>query len=96
MGHFMATVLALLAFPALFVSAIIDDSGPDAGHEFLHAAVVSMGKQTGTREATRCCFNTCSGSSAIRGLTSSPCRPFGHRSPTCSVSMQEKHLRAIG
>src|SRR6184192_3741423 len=46
-GIFMATVLALLAFPALFVSAIMMILDQALGTSFFMPAVVSMGKQTG-------------------------------------------------
>ena len=46
-GIFMATVLALLAFPALFVSAIMMTLDLTLGTSFFMPAVVSMGKQTG-------------------------------------------------
>ncbi|TMI06066.1 MAG: cytochrome c oxidase subunit I, partial [Betaproteobacteria bacterium] len=46
-GIFMATVLALLAFPALFVSAIMMILDLTLGTSFFMPAVVSMGKQTG-------------------------------------------------
>src|SRR3989454_5625000 len=46
-GIFMATVLALLGFPALFVSAIMMILDLTLGTSFFMPAVVSMGKQTG-------------------------------------------------
>src|SRR5258707_5614257 len=46
-GIFMATVLALLAFPALFVSAIIMRLDLGLGTSFFIAAVVSLGEQCG-------------------------------------------------
>src|SRR5881396_4429743 len=46
-GIFMATVLALLAFPALFVSPIMMILDLTLGTSFFMPAVVSMGKQTG-------------------------------------------------
>src|SRR3977135_640778 len=46
-GIFMATILALLAFPALFVSAIMMILDLTLGTSFFMPAVVSMGKQTG-------------------------------------------------
>src|SRR5438046_3380910 len=46
-GMFMATVLALLAFPALFVSAIMMILDLTLGTSFFMPAVVSVGKQTG-------------------------------------------------
>ncbi len=44
-GIFMATVLALLAFPALFVSAIMMILDQTIGTSFFMPAVVSMGEQ---------------------------------------------------
>src|SRR5207247_6178003 len=46
-GIFMATVLALLAFPALFVSAIMMILDLTLGTSVFMPAVVSMAKQTG-------------------------------------------------
>src|SRR6184192_3857115 len=46
-GIFTATVMALLAFPALFVSAIMMILDQALGTSFFMPAVVSMGKQTG-------------------------------------------------
>ncbi len=45
-GIFMATVLALLAFPALFVSAIMMILDRTLGTSFFMPAIVSMGDQT--------------------------------------------------
>ncbi|TDJ39719.1 MAG: cytochrome c oxidase subunit I [Gammaproteobacteria bacterium] len=45
-GIFMATVLALLAFPALFVSAIMMTLDRLLGTSFFMPAMVSMGEQT--------------------------------------------------
>ena len=73
-----------------------DDPGPDAGHELLHARHRLEGQAAGlTAAAARCCFNTCSGFSAIPRSTSSRCRPSAS-SPTCSVSMRGKTSSAIG
>src|SRR3979411_2117729 len=46
-GIFMATVLALLAFPALFVSAIMMILDLTLGTSFFMPALVSMGQQSG-------------------------------------------------
>src|SRR5213082_3217932 len=46
-GIFMATVLALLAFPALFVSAIMMTLDLTLGTSFFMPAIVSMGQQGG-------------------------------------------------
>src|SRR5436309_4475715 len=46
-GIFMATVLALLAFPALFVSAIMMILDLTLGTSFFMPAIVSMGQQGG-------------------------------------------------
>src|SRR5437588_1390706 len=46
-GSFMATVLALLAFPALFVSAIMMILDLTLGTSFFMPALVSMGHQSG-------------------------------------------------
>ncbi len=45
-GIFMATVLALLAFPALFVSAIMMILDHSLGTSFFMPAIISMGEQT--------------------------------------------------
>ncbi len=47
-GIFMATVLALLAFPALFVSAIMMMMDLTLGTSFFMPAIVSMGQQLGS------------------------------------------------
>src|SRR6266581_4295175 len=46
-GIFMATILALLAFPALFVSAIMMTLDQTLGTSFFMPAIVSMGQQGG-------------------------------------------------
>src|SRR5882672_6799438 len=46
-GIFMATVLALLAFPALFVSAIMMTLDLTLGTSFFMPAIVSLGQQGG-------------------------------------------------
>src|SRR5213083_2428686 len=46
-GIFMATILALLAFPALFVSAIMMTLDLTLGTSFFMPAIVSMGQQGG-------------------------------------------------
>ncbi len=80
-GIFMATVLALLAFPALFVSAIMMTLDQTLGTSFFMPAIVSQGQLLDHRAGTRCCFSTCSGSSAIPRSTSSCFRPSAS-SPT--------------
>ena len=81
-GIFMATILALLAFPALFVSAIMMTARPVARHELLHAgARRPRASSSSTTAAARSCSSTCSGSSAIPRSTSSRCRPSAS-SPT--------------
>ena len=46
-GIFMATILALLAFPALLVSAVMMTLDLQVGTSFFMPAIVSMGEQTG-------------------------------------------------
>lgn len=74
-GIFMATILALLAFPALFVSAIMMLLDKTLGTSFFVPAVVSMGQHLKHAGGSPCCSSTCSGSSGIRRSTSSRCRP---------------------
>ena len=75
-GIFIATILALLAFPALFVSGVMMLLDKTLGTSFFMPALVSMGQVTGyTRAAARCCSSTCSGSSAIPRSISWRCRP---------------------
>ena len=74
-GIFIATIMALLAFPALFVSAVMMLFDRTLGTSFFVPAVVSMGQTLASPAAARCCFSTCSGSSGIRRSTSSRCRP---------------------
>lgn len=73
-GIFMASILALLAFPALFVSAVMMLFDRLLGTSFFMPAVISMGQQLAHQGAARSCSSICSGSSAIRRSTSSPCR----------------------
>lgn len=74
-GIFMATILALLAFPALFVSAIMMLLDKTLGTSFFVPAVVSMGQHLKHAGGSPRCSSTCSGSSGIRRSTSSRCRP---------------------
>ena len=74
-GIFIATIMALLAFPALFVSAVMMLFDRTLGTSFFVPAVVSMGQTLKHAGGSRCCFSTCSGSSGIRRSTSSRCRP---------------------
>ena len=74
-GIFMATILALLAFPALFVSAIMMLLDLTLGTSFFMPALVSHGRAArATAAAARSCSSTCSGSSATPRSTSSRCR----------------------
>jgi cytochrome c oxidase subunit 1 len=64
-GIFTATVMALLAFPALFVGAVMMLLDRLLGTSFFMPAIVEMGEQLAIRAAARSCSSTCSGSSAI-------------------------------
>jgi len=91
----MATVLALLAFPALFVSAIMMILDLTLGTSFFMPAVVSMGKQTGHAGGNPLLFQH------LFWFFGHPevyivALPAFASSPTCSVSMQEKTSSAIG
>ena len=91
-GIFMATILALLAFPALFVSAIMMTLDQALGTSFFMPALVSHGQNSSaTTAAARCCSSTCSGSSAIRRSTSSRCRRSAS-SPTCISVNARKNI----
>ena len=81
-GIFIATILALLAFPALFVGAVMMLFDRILRHQLLHAGHRrDGGAARSTAAAARSCSSTCSGSSVIPRSTSSPCRPSAS-SPT--------------
>jgi cytochrome c oxidase subunit I len=75
-GIFMASILGLLAFPALFVSAIMMTLDAVVGTSFFMPAI-----------SARCCSSTCSGSSVIPKSISWRCRRSAS-SPTCSARMR--------
>ena len=81
-GIFTATILGILAFPALLVSAIMMMLDKTLGTSFFMPALVSLGRTWITPAAARYCSSTCSGSSATRKCTSLPCRPSAW-SPMC-------------
>jgi cytochrome c oxidase subunit 1 len=82
-GIFMATILALLAFPGTVRERDHDDARPLARHELLHAGGGLAGQGArAQRRQPRCCSSTSSGSSAIPRSTSSRCRP----SASCPIS----------
>ena len=64
-GIFMATILALLAFPALFVSAIMMLLDLLLGTSFFMPAIARGANCSSTAAAVRSCSSTCSGSSGI-------------------------------
>ena len=81
-GIFTATVLALLAFPALFVGGVMMLLDRLLGTSFFMPAHRRDGRAAAaTAAAARSCSSTCSGSSAIPRSTSSRCRPSAS-SPT--------------
>jgi cytochrome c oxidase subunit 1 len=92
-GIFTATVLALLAFPALFVGAVMMTAswGPASSCRPLSRWANSSAMVA----AAHCCFSTCSGFSAIPRSISSPC-PLSVSSPTCSASMRDVTSSATG
>ena len=95
-GIFMATILGLLAFPALLVSAVMMTLDGTLGTSFFMPAISSMGAATrATTAAARCCSSTCSGSSGTRRSTSSPCPPSAS-SPTCSRRTRARTSSATG
>ena len=91
-GIFMATILGLLAFPALFVSCVMMTLDQLARHQLLHAGGrVRWASRPCTAAAARCCSSTCSGSSAIPRCTSSRCRRSAS-SPTCSRTHARRNI----
>ena len=81
-GIFTATVMALLAFPALFVACVMMLFDRLLGTSFFMPAHRRDGRAAAAMAAAaRSCSSTCSGSSAIRRSTSSRCRPSAS-SPT--------------
>ena len=82
-GIFVATILGLLAFPALLVAAIMMILDRLIGTSFFMPALLSLGEIRRTRTAAApCCSSICSGSSATPRCTSSRCR----RSASCRIS----------
>ena len=74
-GIFTATVMALLAFPALVRRLGDDAAGSRARDQLLHAGHRLQWANTWDMVgAARYCSSTCSGSSAIPRFTSSRCR----------------------
>jgi cytochrome c oxidase subunit 1 len=67
-GIFMATILALLAFPALFVSAIMMTLDQALGTSFFMPALVAKGEHLAYNGGSPILFSTCSGSLGRRGL----------------------------
>jgi len=80
-GIFTATVMALLAFPALLVGAVMMLFDRLLGTSFFMPRWSRWGSSCATAAAARSCSSTCSGSSATRRSTSSRCRPSAS-SPT--------------
>ena len=81
-GIFTATVMALLAFPALFVACVMMMFDRRARHQLLHAGAGRDGRAAQLRRRlARSCSSTSSGSSATRRSTSSRCPPSAS-SPT--------------
>lgn len=70
-GIFTASVMGLLAFPALFVAAVMMLFDRLAGTSFFMPAMQSAGMITSTQGAARCSSSIFSGSSAIRRSISS-------------------------
>ena len=93
-GIFMATILGLLAFPALFVSAIMMLLDQTLRHQLLHAGADLDGRAAGVHgRQSRCCSSTCSGSSAIPRSTSWRLPAFGIVSDLISDARAQEHLR---
>ena len=80
-GIFTATVMALLAFPALFVACVMLLLDRLLGTSFFMPGIVAMGEHLNYSGAARSFGSTCSGSSAIPKCTLSHCRPSAS-SPT--------------
>jgi cytochrome c oxidase subunit 1 len=93
-GILMATVLGLLAFPALFVSAVMMTLTAWSGPASSCRRSLRWGNRQGTTAAARCFFSICSGSSVTRRFTSWRCR-LSVSSPICSARMPEDISSAI-
>ena len=93
-GIFTATVLALLAFPALFVGAVMMTFDKRPGHQLLHARPsLEFGESTGnTMAAALSCSSTCSGSSVTPRSTIVALPAFGIVSDLLSVACEKKHV----
>lgn len=74
-GIFTATVMALLAFPALFVASVMLLLDRLLGTSFFMPSLVEMGQLSKYGGGSRCSSSTCSGSSATPRSTSSLCPP---------------------
>lgn len=75
-GIFTATVMALLAFPALFVAAVMMLFDRLLGTSFFMPSIVEMGEQLKQGAAALSCSSICSGSSATRKSISSHFLPL--------------------
>ena len=73
-GIFVATILGLFAFPALFVSAIMMAFDHLLGTSFFMPAMISLGESVEHAEAARSCSSIYSGSLAILRFISLLCR----------------------
>ena len=80
-GIFIATILGLLAFPALLVSAIMMLLDKTLMTSFFMPAISRWARTRVTRAAARSCSSICSGSSVIPRFTSWRCR-LSASSPT--------------
>ena len=94
-GIFMATILALLAFPALFVSAIMMILDLTLGTSFFMPAIVSRGQALAHSGGSPLMFQHLFWFFGIPRCTSSRSRPLAS-SPICSVSTREKTSSATG
>lgn len=74
-GIFTASIMALLAFPALLVSAIMMLFDKLLGSSFFMPAVSRWVSKLITVAAARSCSSTFSGSSVTLKSISSPCQP---------------------
>ena len=90
-GIFMATVLGLLAFPALLVSAIMMLLDVSIGTSFFMPAIISGGQQLDYTGGSPSCSSTCSGSSVIPRCTSWRCR----RSVSCRTCSRYTRARTF-
>ncbi len=93
-GIFAAAVMALLAFPGLFVACVMLLLDRTLGTSFFMPAIVEFGEHKQTVGGSPSCSSISSGISAIPRSTSSPCPPSAS-SRISSACMRARTFSAI-